>query len=150
MRSIVFVAAILVVFGLGGCTGTLRVGTVDPSHPDYNRPGVVVGRFEIRETEYHGPRYAVMTCTTESALRGQLNRVTDVQALTPRLERQIRDNQVSRLTGWGCNERIVRGYPSFQRVGSHTTTSGQLFGIYRVWQRDGNIRRAFDFGLTAR
>ncbi len=149
MRFIVL-ASVLIISGLGGCTGTLRVGYVDPADPEYNRPGVVVRPLRIRTPEYHGPRYAVMTCTTESALRGQLNRVTDVQALTPRLERQIRDNQVSRLTGWGCNERIVRGYPSFQRVGSHTTTSGQLFGIYRVWQRDGNIRRAFDFGLTAR
>ncbi len=148
MRLIVLVA-LLAILGLGGCAGTLRVGTVDPSDPDYNRPGVVVGQFEIRETEYYGPRYAVMTCTTESALRRQLDRVVPVRAITRYSEREIRGNQISHLRGWGCNERVVRGRPSFERVGSYTSSSSQRFGIYRVWQRDGNIRRAFNLGLTA-
>lgn len=149
MRYAVLVS-LWVIFGLGGCTGTLRVGTVDPSHPDYNRPGVVMGQFEIRETEYYGPRYAIMTCTTESALRDQLDRVIEVRALTSRLERQIRSSQISRLTGWGCGERIIRGRPIFQLVGRHVSPSGERFRIYQVWQRDGNIRRAFSFGFTAR
>ena len=149
MRRIVLgLATIVTATVFAGCT--LRVGTVDPSHPDYHRPGVAVGEFVIRETEYHGPRYAIMTCTNERTLRRQLDRVLPVRAMTRQSAREMRNTQISHLTGWGCNERVVRGYPSFERAGNYQSPSGQRFTIYRVWQRDGRIRRAFNMGLTAR
>ncbi|MFN3188267.1 MAG: hypothetical protein ACK42D_01845 [Candidatus Paceibacteria bacterium] len=133
---------------LQGCT--LRVGNVEASDPRYNASGVVVGTLEIRDTPYHGPRHTIMTCTNEGALRRQLDRVVPVRALTRGTAREMRDNQISHLTGWGCNERVVRGRPTYEWVGSYQSPSGQRFTIYRVWQRDGNTRRAFNLGLTAR
>lgn len=146
----IVLAMLTVLIGLSVTACTVHLGTVDPSHPDYNRPGVVVGELVIRQAEYHGPQYTIMTCTNEGVLRGQLDRVVPVKTFTRYTERQIRSGQIFHLTGWGCNKRVVRGQPSFERVGRYTSPSGQRFGIYRVWQRDGNIRRAFNLGFTAR
>jgi hypothetical protein len=142
--------ALLILFAyvLAGCT--IRVGDVSPSDPNYNRPGVVVGQLRVTETPYHGPRYALMTCTNEDALKRQLERVLPVQALTHQAARQIRNDQIEHLTSWGCNERVVRGYPVFEWVGWYRNAAGQGFTMYRVWQTDRGVAKAFNLGLTAR
>jgi hypothetical protein len=83
-------------------------------------------------------------------LRTQLNRVLPVQAPTLWAEQTIRANQIHHLRSWGCNERLIRGYPVFEWVGRYQSPSGQWFTLYRVWQAEGRVSRAFLMGYTAR
>jgi hypothetical protein len=146
MRS--YLLMMIAVTVLAACN--VQIGTLDENDPRRNQPGVHVGEFRITQTADNRPQYTLMTCTTVDRLRSQLNRVLPVQASTRWAEQAIRSNQIQHLRSWGCNERVIRGYPFLEWVGRYQSPSGQWFTLYEVWQREGRVTRAYSMGFTAR